>query len=81
MDYVEAVDKFKAAYMVTALWTHLGNVSKTAEALGITRRTIQLSVSASRINVPKIRKESNALYEEGITELEDPSRYFRRGKK
>ncbi len=81
LDMQKAVDKFRATYLVKALWMHLGNVSNTAISLKVTRRTVQLCMVDARINAAKIRKESKALLEEGITELEDPLRYIKRGKR
>ncbi len=80
-DMLKAVDKFRATYLVKALWLHQGNVSNTAITLKVTRRTVQLYIVDARINVAKIRKESKALLEEGVTELDDPQRYIKRGKR
>ena len=73
-----AVDKFKTAFLVTALWKHKGNVSHTAIALDVTRRTLQMQASALRINTPKIKKESCEWYDEGVYEPEEIKRYVKR---
>lgn len=73
-----AEDQFKTAFLVTALWKHKGNVSHTAIALDVTRRTLQMQASALRINTPKIKKESCEWYDEGVHEPEEIKRYVKR---
>ncbi|MCB9358267.1 MAG: hypothetical protein H6508_00055 [Calditrichaeota bacterium] len=40
----EAVHQFKQAYLKKALKQHGGNISQTARAIGVSRRTLQLQI-------------------------------------
>ena len=78
---VEAERQFATTYLITSLWLHQGNVLQTALTLGVSRRTLQIRILDLRINSAKLRKDSQALAEEGDYELEDFAKYVKRGRK
>lgn len=51
----EAMDQFRRTYVAMSLAAHNGNVTKTARALGVSRRTIHLCMSKYGLDVNGIR--------------------------
>jgi DNA-binding NtrC family response regulator len=59
---------FKKSYVSKLLQTHLGNISKVADILGVDRRSIHRLIKSLKINVDKIR--DNLLSEQYAREEE-----------
>lgn len=56
LKFKKAKDNFKRSYISKLLQTHLGNISKVADVLGIDRRSIHRLIKSLKINIEKIRK-------------------------
>lgn len=56
LTFKDAKDVFKKRYVSRLLQTHLGNVSKVADLLGIDRRSIHRLINSLKINIEKIRQ-------------------------
>ena len=56
LKFKKAKDEFKKKFIARLLQTHLGNISKVAEILGIDRRSIHRLVKGLKIDIAKIRK-------------------------
>lgn len=58
LNYREAINVFQKAYVERALAAHKGNITCTARALGISRRTLQLRLHQKSVQSPK-KQEHN----------------------
>lgn len=56
LKFRDAKDLFKKKYVSRLLQTHLGNISKVADILGIDRRSIHRLINGLKINIAEIRK-------------------------
>ncbi len=57
LKFRKAKDNFKRSYISKLLQTHLGNISRVADVLGIDRRSIHRLIKSLKINIEKIRKK------------------------
>lgn len=56
LSFKKAKDHFKRKYISKFLQTHLGNISKVADLIGIDRRSIHRLINELKIDVEEIRK-------------------------
>ncbi|MBN2111653.1 hypothetical protein JW707_01000 [Candidatus Woesearchaeota archaeon] len=56
LSFRKAKDSFKRHYISRLLQTHLGNISKVADLIGIDRRSIHRLIKELKIDVEEIRK-------------------------
>jgi DNA-binding NtrC family response regulator len=66
--FKKSKEMFKKSYVSKLLQTHLGNISKVADILGVDRRSIHRLIKSLKINVDKIR--DNLLSEQYAREEE-----------
>ena len=56
LNFQRAKDTFEKEFFTLVLRLHAGNISHTAEAVGMARRNLQIKIQQYRINVERMRK-------------------------
>lgn len=54
--------QFEKEYLISALQKHHGNISHTADAIGITRRNLQIKIKQLNIEVKKLKKRQRSVH-------------------
>ena len=60
LEYRRAKSEFEQEFVTRALEREHGNVSRTARALGMARRNLQLKIQVHRINLKRIREDDES---------------------
>jgi len=56
LNFQRAKDAFEKEFFTLVLRLHAGNISRTALAVGMGRRNLQIKIQQYRINVHRMRK-------------------------